>query len=276
MNNSFRYQTSFQKIIEVQVFHDYFLDKKARGIKVKPVPETLRDIKNYNMLFKPLDNGFVLLVNKDSNNISQVFSGAIKLEFTFSFTDNLFLNYTDIPFTNNQELKLNNERGLMRLHSNSYISPDDFVVSNNDQLTAQLSLIINKENEFFGHEQLNKSYQCDKYSVNFNSRKVIPRYNFYSSRRDEDYKGYFVTDDSSEKKWFNFKNRTLENGLSVKALEMESELKLIEKFNSKFFLKRQDEFNQSYSKFLPHPDPKNISFDENLSKYYCDVFVKID
>lgn len=276
LKNTYKYRTRFAKIVEVQVLHDYFLNKKARKIEVIPSFETRALIRNYDMIFKSIENGFVLLLNQDSNSKSKVFSGALSLEFTLNFLDELFLNYSDIPYTYNQKLIVSNSTKLIKLHPNTYVSENDFSITDNDEISAQITLDINLENEYFGHEQEDKSYDCLDYSIHFNSRRVVVRYNFYSSKRDEDFSGYFMTDENSDKRWNDFKSRTLENGLSVRSLALDSSVKLSELFNLKYFLKRQDEFNQSYSKYLPHPNPKNLSQDFSSGDFYCDVFVKID
>jgi hypothetical protein len=64
--------------------------------------------------------------------------------------------------------------------------------------------------------------------------------------------------------------------MDVFSLEFSEEIKLKEQFDFLFYLKKEDEFDKSFSKFLPHPAPKNLSFDSERNLFIIDLFTVLD
>ena len=64
--------------------------------------------------------------------------------------------------------------------------------------------------------------------------------------------------------------------MDVFSLELSDEIKLKEQFDFLFYLKKEDEFDKSFSKFLPHPEPKNLSFDPDRNLFIIDIFNPLD
>ena len=64
--------------------------------------------------------------------------------------------------------------------------------------------------------------------------------------------------------------------MEVFSFILPKEVKMNEKYSNRLYLKKEDEFNKSYSKYLSHPEPSNLKFDSTLNVYFLEVFVKVD
>jgi hypothetical protein len=53
-------------------------------------------------------------------------------------------------------------------------------------------------------------------------------------------------------------------------------IKMNEKYNSKLFLKREDEFSKSFSKYLSSPTANNLKYDLQQGIFYLENFTKIN
>ena len=85
--NSFDYRSNFSKIVEVFVSHEYYSNKKCNSIEIIPELESSLLIRNYDLLFKPTSQGFIILQNLNSKNSSVVFSGPVSFSFKMIFKD---------------------------------------------------------------------------------------------------------------------------------------------------------------------------------------------
>lgn len=272
--NIYRFTTRYSKIVEVNIYHEYFNDKIPKSISVSPTLTSAQQLREYGVLFKPSSNGFVLLADADSISSSEVFSGPVTFKFSLDFRDPLFLNYTSLPYHSSQHIQLNNLNTSKRLHRQTFVSEDDILESDQDKISATIDLVLNQNNEFFGQERSDRVTEV--YQIQFAARRVLGRFNLYSSKELYDFDRYFVTDETGDLRLDQFERRHLENGLKVFSLTIQDSLKIAERFNHRYFLKRENEFNQIYSKYLPQLNAKNISFDKSLNEFIADVFVKID
>ena len=137
-------------------------------------------------------------------------------------------------------------------------------------------MTINQENEFFGKENDGLNVPTYKYRINFDARTFVLRYNFYFTRQSGDIKKYYVLNEKDGIRYENFIPRKLKNGIEAFSLELSEEIKLKEKYEFLFYLKKEDEFDKSFSKFLPHPEPINLNFDEEKKVFFNDLFISLD
>ena len=275
--NSFDYRSNFSKIVEVFVSHEYYSNKKCNSIEIIPELESSLLIRNYDLLFKPTSQGFIILQNLNSKNSSVVFSGPVSFSFKMIFKDLLFLNLTDIPFKYNQSFLFSNkssEEG--NLHENTFVGKNDIQSSSKNGLSGLINLTLNKKNEFFGNENKNNIPKTLKYTIKYDSRNFILRYNFYSSSSANNIQNYYVLNEKTSSRYLEFTKRQLENGKIVYSLEIPDSYKLMDRYGFLFYLKKDDEFDKSFSKFLPHPEPKNLSFDSTRNIFINDLFVTLD
>ena len=102
------------------------------------------------------------------------------------------------------------------------------------------------------------------------------RYNFYFSSSANNIQNFYVLNEKTSSRYLEFTKRQLENGKIVYSLEIPDSHKLMDRYGFLFYLKKDDEFDKSFSKFLPHPEPKNLSFDSIRNIFINDLFVTLD
>lgn len=275
IQNSISLKTNFKQIVEVLVFHEYYKNRNCTTIDFVPDQQSRSMIRNYDLLFKKTAQGFVLLQNRDSKTTSPSFLGPVTFGFNMVFKDVLFLNRTNMPYQNNQLMLFNNETpDRDRLHDDSYVGEKDIQPYAGNGIVGKIELILNQKDEFFGLET--RSLDSYQYKIFFDARTFILRYNFYFTGPEGDINKFYILNEKDGKRYQNFTARKLENGMDVFSLELTDEVKLKEQFDFLFYLKKEDEFDKSFSKFLPHPEPKNLSFDAKRNLFIIDLFSVLD
>ena len=165
---------------------------------------------------------------------------------------------------------------------------DYFIFVNSNVSSASIAFNINKrqkrvlidngnnsKNQFFGSETAASNKKELVYSIHFNSRQVVFRYNFIPSSQTNDFDSFYITDEQNTLKLNNFKTRTLANGQSVYYLLIEDKVLVSESYSKKLYFKKDDDFLSYFSIFLPYPTVKNISYDVKNDIFYNDVFVNL-
>lgn len=277
MYNQINYTSNYKKIIEVEVNHDYFKDNKCISFLFKPTGETLSLFKNYGILFKKTQSGFVLISGADLRFSSAAFNGPIEVEISMSNNDPVFLNYSEISPSTGEGFLFQNSFEVNTLHQEEYVDASVLTPMNSSKLIeGTIKLSFNQNNEFFGEGSENSNAVGEKYRINFKSREVVVRYNFYSSKVDLDFSNFFIADDENSFKNDTIEKRNLANGQEVFCIQHPSPVKLSQFYDKSLFLKKEDGFLNTFSIQLPQPDVKNVSFDKNDGKYYADLFVSLD
>ena len=277
MYNQINYTSNYKKIIEVKVNHDYFKDNKCISFLFKPTGETLSLFKNYGILFKKTQSGFVLISGADLRFSSAAFNGPIEVEISMSNNDPVFLNYSEISPSTGEGFLFQNRFEANTLHQEEYVDASVLTPMNSSKLIeGTIKLSFNQNNEFFGEGSENSNAVGEKYRINFKSREVVVRYNFYSSKDNLDFSNFFIADDENSFKNDTIEKRNLANGQEVFCIQHPSPVKLSQFYDKSLFLKKEDGFLNTFSIQLPQPDVKNVSFDKNDSKYYADLFVSLD
>tara|TARA_B100000674_G_C37958344_1_gene970780 strand:- start:567 stop:1394 length:828 start_codon:yes stop_codon:yes gene_type:complete len=271
--NTFQYSTNYIKIIEVKITHSFFVNQPFSQFKIFPKTITKQLFKDYGIIFKSSNDGFVLIIDKDEKYSGSSFKGEIKLLFDLEFTDQNFLQYTNIPNTNNQLLYFENSFSE-KLHKSKFVDKNVVRKSDEGKLLSEIVLSINKKNEYFGYGNKKNKLQEKIYEIAFDSRDVIFRYNFSTKKS---MKNFYVTDEEDLIKLKNFVKRKLFSGKDVFSLVFKNKIKARDNYNLQFFLKRKEKgvIANTFVLPLPNPDKKNIFFD-NTDLYYADIFVKID
>lgn len=277
MYNQINYTSNYKKIIEVEVNHDYFKDNKCISFLFKPTGETLSLFKNYGILFKKTQSGFVLISGADLRFSSAAFNGPIEVEISMSNNDPVFLNYSEISPSIGEGFLFQNSFEVNTLHQEEYVDASVLTPMNSSKLLeGTIKLSFNQNNEFFGEGSENSNAVGEKYRINFKSREVVVRYNFYSSKDNLDFSNFFIADDENSFKNDTIEKRNLANGQEVFCIQHPSPVKLSQFYDKSLFLKKEDGFLNTFSIQLPQPDVKNVSFDKNDGKYYADLFVSLD
>tara|TARA_B110000967_G_scaffold145620_1_gene149033 strand:+ start:6216 stop:7052 length:837 start_codon:yes stop_codon:yes gene_type:complete len=277
LKNTYKYVSSFEKLLTVKFNHNFYKDNLLKGLAFFADPETNGLLASLGILLRPTENGFTLVSKSDPKFESITYAGALDLVFFFKIPNKYFLNITDIPYTNNQKFIFKNKQDVSneKLHSNFYVEPDDIKVTEDGGLLGQISLTINSKNQFYGSEAAASVKKELMYSIHFNARQVVFRYNFISSSQGTDFDSFYVTDEQNTFKLKNFKTRTLANGQSVSYILIEEKTLVSESYSKKLYFKKEDDFLSYFSIFLPYPTTNNISYDAKNDTFYSDVFVNI-
>ena len=277
MDNRYDYISNFSKILELSLYHEFFMNNELVAFDLIPDKETSDLIKNYNLILRKKENTFIILKSNNSNLSSVVFAGPIAMSFILKFNDLLFLNKTDMPFQYNQKFILKStDSDKNRLHPNTYVDESIIEPYDDNGLIGHVLFELNQNNEFFGFEDSESDVKPLKLYARFNSRIVKFRFNFYDTENEKDFSNFFVYDENTNERYNDFSSRILENGMKVQSFVMPKEVKMNETYNHKLFLKKEDEFNKSFNKFLPHPTPNNLKFDTDINTFFLESFIKIN
>ena len=299
--NTINFISNFKKIIEVKIDHNFFSKEDYVFSDFNPDEISTLTLKNYGLIFRKIQNGFVLLSNFDKRFSSKVFSGIVKLNFNFKILDSNFLNYTNIPYSNDQKFvfknnfnKKNTESSNKKpeqssnkkpeqssnkkpehllLHKNIHASSKDLLEKENSLLVGLVELEINDNDQYFG--KVKKSNKLINYKINFDSRLVRLRYNLISETKITDYKKFYISNDENKLDNIKLYNRNLMSGKEVFSIEIDKMIKIRDNLKLNYFLKKNDKFFNSFTLPLPLPKKSNISFDKKNNLFYADIFVNI-
>ena len=263
--------SNYKKVLSVDILHNFFNDSLIKYIDIKPTAITLNLLRSYGLLFRNKAAGFVILSENDERYNGSIFNGTIILEFKLSFLDKYFINYTDIPYQNNNKLLFENKYSEL-LHKDNMV---DFscIKSSDDKLHAKILLKIDEKYGFFGKTELANVGPFD-YKINFNSRQILIRYNLILNTNNIN--SYYITDDDESFRLDEFVSRSLSSGKNVYSIVYSEKIQSNELYDFRFYLKKDDSFFKSFLLPLPHPDVKNISHDSINNMFYADIFVNIE
>ena len=282
--NTINFISNFKKIIQVKIDHNFFTNEDYIFTDFNPDEISELTIKNYGLIFRKIQNGFVLLSNFNERFSSKVFGGVVNLNFNFKILDSNFLNYTDIPYNNDQKFVFknnfiktntgsNSKKTEYLLHENNYASSTDILEKENSLLSGSVQLGINQNDEFFGKAK--KSSKLINYKINFDSRLVKLRYNLISEEKISNIKKFYVSNDENKLDNIKLYKRNLMSGREVFSIEIDEMIKMKDNLELNYFLKKDDKFFNSFSLPLPLPKKSNISYDKKNDLFYADMFVNI-
>lgn len=276
MANIYNYQSNYSKLVEVQILHDYFSDQKCSSFEILPDSYTLSQLKNYELLFKSTRNGFVLIGKQDDRFSGQQFKGEILLRFHMKLVDELFLNYTQLPFQRGRCYRFTNKFDQEVLHSKPFVDESCLNGETEKLWEGEITLQLNSENELFGYQSGTREQSIQAFRIQFQSREVQLRYNFYSTNPNVDIADYYIENEDKSHVSNGFEERVLANGKTVFSIEYQEFLKLKQENSGRMKLKRNGNFLNTYTVDLPFPNLKNVSFDRNQEKFYADMFISLD
>ena len=276
--NTINFISNFKKIIQVKIDHNFFTNEDYIFTDFNPDEISKLTIKNYGLIFRKIQNGFVLLSNFNERFSSKVFGGVVNLNFNFKILDSNFLNYTDIPYNNDQKFVFknnfiktntgsNSKKTEYLLHENNYASSTDILEKENSLLSGSVQLGINQNDEFFGKAK--KNSKLINYKINFDSRLVKLRYNLISEKKISNIKKFYVSNDENKLDNIKLYKRNLMSGKEVFSIEIDEMIKMKDNLELNYFLKKDDKFFNSFSLPLPLPKKSNISYDKKKRFILC-------
>ncbi len=249
--NTINFISNFKKIIQVKIDHNFFTNEDYIFTDFNPDEISKLTIKNYGLIFRKIQNGFVLLSNFNERFSSKVFGGVVNLNFNFKILDSNFLNYTDIPYNNDQKFVFknnfiktntgsNSKKTEYLLHENNYASSTDILEKENSLLSGSVQLEINQNDEFFGKAK--KNSKLINYKINFDSRLVKLRYNLISEKKISNIKKFYVSNDENKLDNIKLYKRNLMSGKEVFSIEIDEMIKMKDNLELIIFSKRRQIF----------------------------------
>ncbi len=271
VRSKFEFISSFKKVVSVDFFHNYFSDGKLKYFEIIPESKTLVLMRNYGLLFKKKNDGFVILSDNKERFKSSTFNDTIKLHFNLYFKDDFFINYTDLPFNNFGSILFENNNGEL-LHKSEFVD-SSCILESQERLMAKINLTFNESYGFFGDSPKNP-LSTVLYKIVFNSREIIIRYNLILKGNNID--TYFITNEEEEFKLTNFLKRYSPSGKEIYSIIIDEKVNSKDLYEFRYFLKKDDDFFKSFSLPLAQPNVKNISYDKLTNIFYADIYVNVD
>jgi hypothetical protein len=92
-------ESRFKEFFGVLTLHSYYNDLVTRDLEFEPTPETAQLLKNYQLVFKQLPFGFLVLFHPDYSP-PRLASAPQGLRFSFRIKNNnsRFMNFSEVPF----------------------------------------------------------------------------------------------------------------------------------------------------------------------------------
>ena len=276
MYNQINYSSNFKKIAEVKIMHDFFKSNRCNSFEIRPSMETQTLFKNYGILFRITKNGFVLISSGDLRYSSNSFSGSFEAKFVMKNNDPIFQNYTNISLEKGNRFLFKNKWGNGLLHESEFVDERTIDGFSDDFFSGIISLTLNAANEFFGEGSEKTNSEPELYSIKFSSREILVRYNFFSTQENFDFSNYYITDEENVLKLDKVEERTLFSGKNVFCIEQAKSITCSQFYEDLYYLKKEDNFLNTFSVRLPSPDPKNIALSKESDKFFAEVFVSIN
>lgn len=80
-------------------YHDYYTDLLCKDFIIEPTQETVQQLRNYHLIHKPLDFGFLVTYSpEESPQRLKYATEKLRFSFTMRLRNKRFVNFTDLPF----------------------------------------------------------------------------------------------------------------------------------------------------------------------------------
>ena len=92
-------ESRHREFFGVLCLHDYYSDKVCRDLEFEPTVETAMLLRNYKLVFKPADFGFVILYTPDaSEERLRAMPLKTRMSFIVKSKNPRFMNFSKVPF----------------------------------------------------------------------------------------------------------------------------------------------------------------------------------
>lgn len=272
MSQLISYKSNHVKLLEIKVSHEFFENRKCFAFEFLPAKETLFKLKNLDILVRTEKDGLNLIGTKNDRFTEKHFKGNIDLRFKMILKDKLFFNYTNIDFRGGFKYEFRNNFESFNLHQDQFVNGESIVERSYEMWSADVILNLSLEKDIFAYINKTSTFKFKTYNIKFDAREVIPRYNIMTSIDEKDFNYYIEAENDI---FSNFYTRELSNGKNVISFDLDYPLKLKQFLNQRLYLKKRSNYFNSFSKVLPQPGTKNVSYDEKKSIFYADLFLSL-
>ena len=275
------YTVQFQEFLSISIFHGYYIHNKCGDFSFEMSKETSQLLGEYGVVTKQETNKIILIIdaNKDFNHFC--YGGALTLTFYLKNKNPQFLNFTELPFSSNQQIDFEHIPGRELLHTTDLVSIDICRESSEAGIIGKISLCINKENELFGLDsaQRNKLLPI-KHSIQFKERNVFWKYFIYGPSRYMEEAEYLYIYEKNQKDSISFNSKgmvKLPNGKDGLLFISENSLPLKERPTKilGLYLNKNKNTENQLIKSLPCPNPTSVHYDKKEDKFFVQEFIFI-
>jgi hypothetical protein len=92
-------ESRHKEFLGVLCLHNYYTDKICRDLEFEPTVETSMVLRNYKLVFKPADFGFLILYTPDSSEERlRAMPPGTRLSFNIRCKNPRFMNFSQVPF----------------------------------------------------------------------------------------------------------------------------------------------------------------------------------
>ena len=135
-------QNNFLHIGTIQFYHEYFLKKEPYLFDMSVQNETKRALLNLNIILKPFDSGFHILVG----DIDLLQNELKSLRFQFFIRDPLFLNYTELEsfspqkkliFLSNRLVFTSADGNALKTHEEDFVGKSHISIIHSGKLLTE-------------------------------------------------------------------------------------------------------------------------------------------
>ncbi|GGH06778.1 hypothetical protein [Mucilaginibacter phyllosphaerae] len=148
---------AFEKVISVDVLHNYFDDAAVPGLYFKPTMECERMLRNYRLLLKN-NNQFSILRNSDDAIPEFKPNAGLSFDFFIYTPDNTFFKYTGLAAKGADELYVYSNQADAAVLSQSVVPKAQFNHASHPNFLGVLQLYFS----FSGARSLQLKFQTKK------------------------------------------------------------------------------------------------------------------
>lgn len=277
VRHSMRYATQFGSAVQFFVLHDYYNGLACPDFTFRPTADTLLLIRNFRMKYRSVANGFEMALDLNHDFDYPMYEREQVFSFVFENRNPLFLQFTDMPFMASKLLQFDsNNVWDERLHEGESVNPALFLDSNEDGIQGVIHIRHTPEKPLWGKNRANY-----RYYIRFQNRKVKIRYIFYGNQDlVENFSTFRIEGSDELEKHYIFtaaEPYLMRNGDTAFSCTSVEELPLKNVWKNPLVVKRARGNGSpfDYRKVLPFPRPEGVKFDEILTSFVSDVFVKL-
>lgn len=273
------YTVQFQELLSISIFHGYYSHNKCGDFSFEMSKETSKLLQQYGVITKQESNKIILIIdaNKDFNHFC--YNGELVLTFYLKNKNPQFLNFTDLPFSSNQQIEFDHIPGRELLHATDAVPLEICSESDDAGIIGKISLSINKGNELFGLDSAQRNNILPvRHTIQFKERDVYWKYFIYGTSKYMEEYDYLCIYEKNHKNSITFNSKgmvKLPNGKDGLLFISEKSLPLKErpvKILGLYLNKNKNTENQLI-KSLPCPNPTSVHYDKNEEKFFVQEFI---
>lgn len=275
--NTYRHKSQFEEIFSFVLMHEYYLDKLCKDLVIQPTLTTKLLIKNYKLIFVPVNGGFSLVANTENDYNNAVFQDHFDLDFEFKFKNPYFYSFTSLNI--NPEVRYfldDNFEKVVHLREDHQVTSETL---NRPGIAGIMRLKHTKEHSILPLKGENISkFQARNKVVYLKPRLVKLVFICYTSENNlNQFDGMKIKNEGEFEGKVSFENLELvetASGLITYKFTSKELIPMKSSWNGYFIIEKLNHLG-TYRKSLPNPRPQTIKFDPYNNTYISENYVKL-